>query len=173
MSIGKIIRFIIVVGCIIGAYAYMASVSNKREVARSVQNYQRENALRQIQEAKKEKEQEIQRQKEEEENADNAEYQVKRWYNIYGQLKEKSGLTFRMSRAQISQLKSDMEEAKEELIYWINKRAEELAEKRDNAEAEGNYSDVDYYNNELEKLTRKADIIDDDEEDNDSYNEDE
>ncbi|MBQ3740090.1 MAG: hypothetical protein II856_02685 [Bacteroidales bacterium] len=162
------IRFILVLGCIIGAIAYMASVSNKRELEKRVQNYQTENTMRQIQKQQQERENEIQRQKMDEENADNAEYQVNRWYNKYVRLKEKSVLTFRMTRPQISQLKRDMEEAEEKLLYWINEREKELAEKRDKAVAEGNTVDVDYYNNEIEKLSRKADVIDEDDNDNDN-----
>lgn len=45
MNVGKIIRFILVLGCIIGAIAYMASVSNKRELEKRVQNYQTENTM--------------------------------------------------------------------------------------------------------------------------------
>lgn len=170
MDIWKIIRFVIVVGCIIGAYAYMASVSNKREQNRQLREYQSREATRRTQEYfKREKERKEQEEKYEQDlkdNANNAEYQVNRWYEVYGRLKEKSALTSRMSRVQISQLRSDMREAKEELLYWINKRAEEIAEKRDEAETDGNTTEVEYYNNELEKLTRKADIIDEDD-DND------
>ena len=137
----------------------MSYETNKRDLERSVQKYQSESTWRQIQKEQQEKEEEIQKQKRDEENADNAEYQVNRWYNTYVQLKDKSVLTFRMTQPQINQLKRDMKEAKESLLLWINKRSEELAEKRDRAAAEGNTADVDYYNNEIEKITRKADII--------------
>ena len=58
MNIWKIIRFVIVAGCIFGAYAYMGSVTSKRETARQVENMQREQALNKIQEREREKERE-------------------------------------------------------------------------------------------------------------------
>lgn len=55
MNIWKIIRFVIVAGCIIGAYAYLGSVTSKRETARQVENMQREQALNKIQERERER----------------------------------------------------------------------------------------------------------------------
>lgn len=58
MNNWKILRFVIVAGCIIGAYAYKGSVISKRDRARQFESMQREQALKKIQEAKKEKERE-------------------------------------------------------------------------------------------------------------------
>lgn len=166
MNIWKIIRFVIVVGCIIGAYAYMDSVSKRRETARSIQKMRSEEAVRHTREyyeqEKRKKEQEERMEREFQENADNAEYQVNYWHNIYGELKEKSYLTSRMSRVQIAELERELKKAKEELVYWIEKRAEELASKRDEAEAADNIYEMDKYNEMLEELNKKAEIIDDD-----------
>lgn len=172
MNIWKIIRLVIVVGCIIGAYAYMDSVSKRRETARSIQKMRSEEAVRHTREyfeqEKRKKEQEERKEKEFLENANNAEYQVNYWHNIYGELKEKSCLKSRMSRVQIAELERELKKAKEELVYWIEKRAEELASKRDEAETADNLYERDKYNEMLEELTKKAEIIDDDD-----WNEDE
>lgn len=172
MNIWKIIRFVIVVGCIIGAYAYMDSVSKRRETARSIQKMRSEEAVRHTREyyeqEKRKKEQKERKEREFKENADNAEYQVNYWHNIYGELKGKSYLTSRMSRVQIAELERELKKAKEELVYWIEKRAEELASKRDEAEAADNIYEMDKYNEMLEELNKKAEIIDDDD-----WNEDE
>lgn len=166
MNIWKIIRFVIVVGCIIGAYAYMDSVSKRRETARSIQKMRSEEAVRHTREyyeqEKRKKEQKERKEREFKENADNAEYQVNYWHNIYGELKGKSYLTSRMSRVQIAELERELKKAKEELVYWIEKRAEELASKRDEAEAADNIYEMDKYNEMLEELNKKAEIIDDD-----------
>ncbi len=45
----------IVVGCIIGAYTYMGSVTSKRDRARQVKSMRREQALEKIQEAERER----------------------------------------------------------------------------------------------------------------------
>lgn len=74
-------------------------------------------------------------------------------------------MSFRLSRVQVKQLKKDLKDAKEQLLYWIDKRAKELEEKRDEAEAEGNTAAVEHYNDELKKLKGKADIIEEGDED--------
>lgn len=172
MKVWKIIRFVIVVGCIIGAYAYMDSVSKRRETAKSIQKMRSEEALRHTREyyeqEKRNKEQEERKEREFQENANNAEYQVNYWHNIYGELKEKGYLKSRMNRVQIAELERELKKAKEELVYWIEKRAEELASKRDEAETADNLYERDKYNEMLEELTKKAGIIDDDD-----WNEDE
>lgn len=172
MKVWKIIRFVIVVGCIIGAYAYMDSVSKRRETAKSIQKMRSEEALRHTREyfeqEKRNKEQEERKEREFQENANNAEYQVNYWHNIYGELKEKGYLKSRMNRVQIAELERELKKAKEELVYWIEKRAEELASKRDEAETADNLYERDKYNEMLEELTKKAEIIDDDD-----WNEDE
>lgn len=172
MNIWKIIRFVLVVGCIIGAYAYMDSVSKQRETARSIQKMRSEEAVRHTREyyeqEKRNKEQEEKKENEFQENANNAEYQVNYWHNKYGELKEKSYLESRMSRVQIAELERERKKAKEELVYWIEKRAEELSSKRDEAEEADNIYERDRYNDKLEELTKKAEIIDDDD-----WNEDE
>lgn len=172
MKVWKIIRFVIVVGFIIGAYAYMDSVSKRRETAKSIQKMRSEEALRHTREyyeqEKRNKEQEERKEREFQENANNAEYQVNYWHNIYGELKEKGYLKSRMNRVQIAELERELKKAKEELVYWIEKRAEELASKRDEAETADNLYERDKYNEMLEELTKKAEIIDDDD-----WNEDE
>jgi hypothetical protein len=152
MNIWKIIRLVIVVGCIIGAYTYMGSVTSKRDRARQVKSMRREQALEKIQEAEREKEREIRKQKEEEENADNAEYQLNRWYDTYSRLKEVGN-----RRA----VRRELREAREQLGYWIEKRVEELSSKRDEAEANDNLYERDKYDDLLEELAKKAETIDD------------
>lgn len=164
-KITKIILYVIAAACIIGLYAYKGSEVHKRDLDRQVQEYQRIETSRKIDEINKKKKQEEQRQQELKDNADNAEYQVNRWYNTYSDLKGKRALSSRLTRVQVKQLKQDLKDAKEQLLYWIDKRAKELEEKRDEAEAEGNTAAVDRYNGELKKLKGKADVIEEGDED--------
>lgn len=164
-KISKIILYVIAAACIIGLYAYKGSQVHERDLNRQVQEYQRIESSRKIDEINKKKKQEEQLQQELKDNADNAEYQVNRWHNTYSELKDKRVLSFRLSRVQVKQLKQDLKDAKEQLLYWIDKRAKELEEKRDEAEAEGNTAAVDHYNDELKKLKGRADIIEEGDED--------
>lgn len=164
-KITKIILYVIAAACIIGLFAYKGSEIHKRDLNRQVQEYQRIENSRKIDEINEKKEQEEQLQQELKDNADNAEYQVNRWHNTYSELKGKRVLSFRLSRVQVKRLKQDLKHAKEQLLYWIDKRAKELEEKRDEAEAEGNTEAVDRYNGELKKLKGKADIIEEGDED--------
>ena len=165
MNIGKVIRAVVIIGCFIGVFAYMASESHKRDLNRQAEELQRIESSKKIDEINEKKKQEEKLQQELKDNADNAEYQVNRWYNTYSELKDKRVLSSRLSRVQVKQLKKDLKDAKEQLLYWIDKRAKELEEKRDEAEAEGNTAAVDHYNDELKKLKGKADIIEEGDED--------
>lgn len=165
MNIGKVIRAVVIIGCVIGVIAYMASESHKRDLNRQAEELQRIESSKKIDEINEKKKQEEKLQQELKDNADNAEYQVNKWHDTYFELKKQRAVSFNLTTVQVSRLKKDLKEAKEQLLYWIDKRTEELREKRANAEAEGNTAAVDQYNRELEKLKSKADIIEEGDED--------
>ena len=165
MNIGKVIRAVVIIGCFIGVFAYMASESHKRDLNRQAEELQRIESSKKIDEINEKKKQEEKLQQELKDNADNAEYQVNKWHDTYFELKKQRAVSFNLTTVQVSRLKKDLKEAKEQLLYWIDKRTEELREKRANAEAEGNTAAVDQYNRELEKLKSKADIIEEGDED--------
>ena len=165
MNIGKVIRAVVIIGCFIGVFAYMASESHKREMNRQMQDYQRIENSQKLDEINEKKKQEEKLQEELKDNADNAEYQVNKWHDTYFELKKQRAVSFNLTTVQVSRLKKDLKEAKEQLLYWIDKRTRELTEKRDNAEAEGNTAAVDQYNRELEEVKSKADIIKEGDED--------
>lgn len=164
-KISKIILYVIAAACIIGLYAYKASQVHERDLNRQVQEYQRIESSRKIDEINEKKKQEEKLQQELKDNADNAEYQVNKWHDTYFELKKQRAVSFNLTTVQVSRLKKDLKEAKEQLLYWIDKRTQELTEKRANAEAEGNTAAVDQYNRELEKVKSKADIIEEGDED--------
>jgi hypothetical protein len=164
-KISKIILYVIAAACIIGLYAYKASQAHERDLNRQVQEYQRIESSKKIDEINEKKKQEEKLQQELKDNADNAEYQVNRWHHNYYVLKRKLVESSMLTTVQVSRLKKDLKEAKEQLLYWIDKRTEELREKRANAEAEGNTAAVDQYNRELEEVKSKADIIEEGDED--------
>lgn len=165
MNIGKVIRAVVIIGCFIGVFAYMASESHKRDLNRQAEELQRIESSKKIDEINEKKKQEEKLQQELKDNADNAEYQVNKWHDTYFELKKQRAVSFNLTTVQVSRLKKDLKEAKEQLLYWIDKRTQELTEKRANAEAEGNTAAVDQYNRELEKVKSKADIIEEGDED--------
>ena len=165
MNIGKVIRAVVIIGCFIGVFAYMASESHKRDLNRQAEELQRIESSKKIDEINEKKKQEEKLQQELKDNADNAEYQVNKWHDTYFELKKQRAVSFNLTTVQVSRLKKDLKEAKRQLLYWIDKRTQELTEKRANAEAEGNTAAVDQYNRELEKLKSKADIIEEGDED--------
>ena len=165
MNTGKVIRTVVIIGCVIGVFAYMASESHKRDLNRQAEELQRIESSKKIDEINEKKKQEEKLQQELKDNADNAEYQVNKWHDTYFELKKQRAVSFNLTTVQVSRLKKDLKEAKEQLLYWIDKRTQELTEKRANAEAEGNTAAVDQYNRELEKVKSKADIIEEGDED--------
>lgn len=134
MSLGRITRFLIIVGCFIGAF--VVSASNIHEQNSKVLFDQ-----------------------EPKNNVDNAAYQVQKWEKAYRELKRKEAASFRMSTVQVTRLKKEMKETKKEFLYWINKRSEELKKNCAEAKSKGRTADVERYSKELEELSRKAEEL--------------
>jgi hypothetical protein len=162
---GKIILYLLVLAGIGGLIAYKSSQSHKREVARNTQSMESERTMQNIREKdqQQEREAEYARQQEEElrQNASNAEYQVNRWYNTYQRLKEE--FTGRMNRVMLKQHDDALREAKAELLRWIDIRYEEVVDKKIAAELDGNYDEMESWQQEMERLSRIADQIAEDE----------
>ncbi len=129
MKIGKILLYLLAIGCIVGLYAYKASESNKREMARVNRQWENDRRLQELRDAKekeeREAEREAQRQQELEDNADNAEYQVGYWHKEYSKLHEKS-FSVKLNSVQRDEINRNLEMAKSKLQYWVEKRLEEI-----------------------------------------------
>lgn len=136
MSLGRIMRFVIVAGCLIGAYTNIVSASVIHE----------QNCL-------------IRLDQEPKSSADNAEFQVKKWEKAYFELKRKEAISSRLSTVQLTRLQKEIKETKKEYLYWINRRSEELIKNRDEAKTKGNTADAKRYNDELKRLSREAETI--------------
>lgn len=150
---GKIIRFILTTACLVGAIAIAATKIDKQKRARQSVELQRTLARQEFEKAQKEKEREIQKQKEDELNTDNAQYQVKRWNEIYYEYKRMRCLTSRMSRAQIAKLNRDFKEAWEQLSFWCSKRQTEIVQECgaiDIAEQDDEYKELSNMLNSLD-----------------------
>ena len=162
---GKIFLYLLALAAIGGLIAYKGSQSHKREMARTIQRMESERTMQNIREKEQQQEREAEyaRQQEEElrENASNAEYQVNRWYNTYQRLKEE--FTGRMNRVMLKQHDDALREAKTELLRWIDIRYEEVVDKKIAAELDGNYSEMDSWQQEMDRLSRIADQVTEDE----------
>lgn len=95
-------------------------------------------------------------------NKTDTEMQFTKCYNNYRRLQEM--FTGRMNRVQVKQHEEDLRKAKEDLLYWLDKRIEEIEDEKSVAESEGNDAKVDACQNELDRLHGIADKISDDDE---------
>jgi hypothetical protein len=95
-------------------------------------------------------------------NKTDAEMQFTKCYNNYQRLEEM--FTGKMNRVQVKQHEKELREAKDDLLYWLGKRIEEIEDEKSVAGSEGNDAKVDACQNELDRLYGIADKISDDDE---------
>ena len=86
---------------------------------------------------------------------------MNRWYNTYQRLKEE--FTGRMNRVMLKQHDDALREAKTELLRWIDIRYEEVVDKKIAAELDGNYSEMDSWQQEMDRLSGITDQVTEDE----------
>lgn len=126
MIIRKIIRFVIVAGCIIGAYAYMGSVTSKRDTARQVEKMQREQALNKIQEEEREKEYE---------NVTHSGFNVDSYVRISKLINDLKGLEFgldyHMSASKHRQIMEQANKIAEEILDLVYSAKQDISERID------------------------------------------
>lgn len=144
--IGKILRFVVVVGCIVGAVAYYSNKTNKRNLVRQIENTER---LKQVEKAKKEE----QLRKEEEMNANNAKYQVRKWREQYQEcwreFYDAQLFGDDMPRSKMNQIKRDLKSAYSQLRYWAEKRMAEIIKEE---ESKGSYNTTKEYDELMSML---------------------
>ena len=149
----NVFRILLLAGCLVGAYGYMISTHTSRKRAREYNEMQREQYSEKIRKIEKEKKEAEQLERDLVEKADDAEFQLDHWFETWKDLmlEQERIVPSRASSAQISNMKKKLEEARETVNYWADKRESELEAQLNEAKENGDYKLVDKVKGELER----------------------
>lgn len=166
ISIWRVIRVLLLIVCIAGVYAYMASVSNSRQRARNYDQMQRTQNLERIKKVQEQQEEQERHKRELIEKADNAEFQLNHWYEQWKKAKREQEhvLSGRSSRAQVADMKRKLSEAYRKVAYWGKIRIAELETQMDKAKGKSHYYE-ESINKEIERCQVICKVVEDETDD--------